>query len=58
MLLIENTNKLKDVKSQLYCKFDMNDLEVENFILGIEIKRYLIAKTLWLTHREYVETTL
>jgi hypothetical protein len=40
MLLIGNNKEIiKDVKTQLSSKFDMKDLGVANFILGMEIKR-------------------
>jgi hypothetical protein len=40
MLLIgNNMDVIKEVKSQLSSKFDMKDLGAANFILGMEIKR-------------------
>ena len=40
MLLVgNNMDVIKKVKSQLSFKFDMKDLGVANFILGMEIKR-------------------
>jgi hypothetical protein len=40
MLLIGNNKEIiHDVKTQLSSKFDMKNLGVVNFILGIEIKR-------------------
>jgi hypothetical protein len=40
MLLIGNNKEIiKDVKTQLSSKFDMKDLGAANFILGMEIKR-------------------
>jgi hypothetical protein len=40
MLLVgNNMDVIKEVKSQLSSKFDMKDLGVANFILGMEIKR-------------------
>jgi hypothetical protein len=40
MLLIGNNKEIiQDVKTQLSSKFDMKDLGVSNFILGMEIKR-------------------
>ena len=40
MLLVENNmDVIKEVKSQLSSKFDMKDLGVANFILGMEFKR-------------------
>ena len=40
MLLIgNNKDVIKEVKSQLSSKFDMKDLGATNFILGMEIRR-------------------
>jgi hypothetical protein len=40
MLLIGNNKEIiKDVKTQLSFKFDMNDLSAANFILGMEINK-------------------
>ena len=40
MLLVgNNMDVIKEVKSQLSSKFDMKDLGSANFILGMEIKR-------------------
>jgi hypothetical protein len=46
------------VKTQLSSKFDMKDLGVANFILGMEIKRDWENMKLWLNQRKYVETIL
>jgi hypothetical protein len=47
MLLIGNNKEIiKDVKSQLSSQFDMKDLGVANFILGMEIKRDHLNKKL------------
>ena len=49
MLLVgNNMDFIKEVKSQLYSKFDMKDLGAANFILGMEIKRDRTNKKLWL----------
>jgi tagatose-1,6-bisphosphate aldolase len=59
MLLVgNNMDVIKEVKSQLSSKFDMNDLGVANFILGMEIKRDHANRKLWLNERKYVETIL
>jgi hypothetical protein len=59
MLLVgNNMDVIKEVKSQLSSKFDMNDLGVANFILGMEIKRDRANNKLWLNQRKYVETIL
>eukprot|EP00253_Pinus_taeda_P035717 PITA_35717 len=43
---------------QLSSKFDMKDLGVANYILGMEIKRDRAKRKLWLNQRKYVETIL
>jgi hypothetical protein len=59
MLLVgNNMDVIKEVKSQLSSKFDMKDLGVANFIMGMEIKRDHANKKLWLNQRKYVETIL
>jgi hypothetical protein len=59
MLLIGNNKEIiQDVKTQLSSKFDMKDLGVANFILGMEITRDRKNKKLWLNQRKYVETIL
>ena len=59
MLLIgNNKDVIKEVKSQLYSKFDMKDLSAENFILGMEIRRDRAKKMISLNQRKYVETIL
>ena len=57
MLLVgNNMDVIKEVKSQLSSKFDMKDIGVANFILGMEIKRDRANKKIWLDKRKYVET--
>jgi hypothetical protein len=49
MLLVgNNMNVVKEVKSHLSSKFDMKDLGATNFILGMEIKRDCANMKLWL----------
>jgi hypothetical protein len=49
MLLIGNSmDAIEEVKKQLYSKFDMKDLGVVKFILGMEIKRDQESIKLWL----------
>jgi hypothetical protein len=49
MLLVgNNMDAIKEVKSQLSSKFDMKDLGVANFIIGMEIKRDRANMKLWL----------
>jgi hypothetical protein len=49
MLLIGNDKEIiQDVKTQLSSKFDMKDIHVANFILGMEIKRDRAKRKLWL----------
>jgi hypothetical protein len=53
MLLIGNNKEIiKDVKTQLSSKFDMKDLGASNFILGMEIKRDRKMMKLWLNQRK------
>jgi hypothetical protein len=59
MLLVgNNMDAIKEVKSHLSFKFDMKDLGDANFILGLEIKRDRANMKLWLNQRKYVETIL
>jgi hypothetical protein len=59
MLLVgNNMDVIKEVKSQLSSKFDMKDLGVANFILRMKIKRDHANRKLWLNQRKYVETIL
>jgi hypothetical protein len=59
MLLVgNNMDVIKEVKSQLSSKFDMKNLSVTNFILGMEIKRDNANRKLWLNQRKHVETIL
>jgi hypothetical protein len=59
MLLVgNNMDVIKEEKSQLSSEFDMKDLGVANFILGMEIKRDRANRKLWLNQRKYVETIL
>jgi hypothetical protein len=59
MLLVgNNMDVIKEVKSQLSSKFDMKDLGVANFILGMKITRDHANMKLWLNQRKYVETIL
>jgi hypothetical protein len=59
MLLVgNNMDVIKEVKSQLSSKFYMKDLGVANFILGMEMKRDRVNRKLWLNKRKYVETIL
>jgi hypothetical protein len=57
MLIIgNNMNAIKEVKKQLSSKFDIKDLVVVKFILGMEIKRDRVARNIWLNHKKYIET--
>jgi hypothetical protein len=59
MLLVgNNMDAIKEVKSQLSFKFDMKDFSAANFILGMEIKRDCANMKLWLNQRKYVDTIL
>ena len=48
MLLIGNIMDAIEMKKQLSSKFDMKDLGVANFILGMDIKRDRAARNIWL----------
>jgi hypothetical protein len=58
MLVGNNMDVMKEVKSQLSSIFDMKDLSAANFILGMEIKRDRPNRKIWLNQRKYVETIL
>ena len=59
MLLVGNDKEIiQDLKTQLSSKFDMKDLGVANYILGMEIKRDWTKRKLWLNQRKYVKTIL
>ena len=59
MLLIgNNKDVIKEVKSQLSSKFDMKDIGAANFILGMEIRRDHANKMISLNQRKYVEMVL
>jgi hypothetical protein len=58
LLVGNNMDVIKEVKSQLSSKFDMKDLGVANFILGMDIKRDREKMKLCLNKRKYVETIL
>jgi hypothetical protein len=53
-----NMDAIKEVKKQLYSKFDMEDLGATNFNMGMEIKRDWAVGKLWLNQRKYIETIL
>ena len=59
MLLIgNNKDVIKEVKSQMFTKFDMKDLSAAKFIMGMEIRRDRAHKMISLNQRKYVETVL
>ena len=59
MLLVGNDKEIiQDLKTQLSSKFNMKDLDVENYIFGMEIKRDRTKRKIWLNQRKYVETIL
>ena len=58
MLIRNNKEMIKGVKSQLSSQFEMKDLGAANFILGIEIKRDRMNIKLWLNQRKYVDMIL
>jgi hypothetical protein len=59
MLLVgNNMDSIKELKSHLSSKFDMKDLGATNFIMGMEIKRDHANRKLWLKKNKYVDTIL
>jgi hypothetical protein len=59
ILLVGNNKEIiKDVKTQLSSKFDMKNIGATNFILGMEIKRDQENMKLYLNQRKYVEKVL
>eukprot|EP00253_Pinus_taeda_P032954 PITA_32954 len=59
MLLVGNDKEvIQDLKTQFSSKFDIKDLDVVNYILGMEIKIDRAKRKLWLNQRKYVETIL
>jgi hypothetical protein len=59
MLLVgNNMDVIKEVKSQLSSKFDMKYLSATNFILGMKIKTDRENMKLWLNQRKYVKMIL
>jgi hypothetical protein len=58
LVLINNKDIMKKVKSQLSSKFDTKDLGAAKFILGMDIKRDHDERELWLSQRKYVEIIL
>ena len=52
LLIGNNKEMIKGVKSQLSSQFEMKDLGAANFILGIEIKRDRMNIKLWLNQRK------
>ena len=58
MLIGNNKEIIKGVKSQLSSQIEMKDLGAINFILGIKIKRDHMNKKIWLNQRKYVDMIL
>jgi hypothetical protein len=58
LLIGNNMDAIKEVKKQLYSKFDMKDLSAANFILGMEINKDRATRKLWLNQTKYIETVL
>jgi hypothetical protein len=55
MLLVgNNMDVIKEVKSYLSSKFDMKYLGVSNFIMGVDTKRYRANRKLSLNQKKYV----
>ena len=47
-LVGNNMEVIREVKSKISCKFDMNNLDATNFILRMEIKRSHAKMKLWM----------
>lgn len=59
MLFVGNDkSKISDLKSHFSTQFEMKDLGVVRYILGIEIIRDRANKKLWLSQRKYVKSML
>ena len=58
LLIGNNKDAIKEVKSQVSSKFDMKDIGAANFILEMEIRRDRANKIIILSQRKYVETIL
>ena len=59
MLLIRNNKDvIKEVKSRFSSKFDMKDIGVENVIPGMEIRRDRANMKIWLNQRNCFEMVL
>ena len=59
MLLIENNKDvIKEVKYQLFSKFDMKDINAVNSMLEMNIRRDHENNMIWLNQSKYVETIL
>ena len=59
MLLVGNNMEvIKEVKTKLSFKLDMKDLYAANLILGMEIKINCVYRKIWLNQRKYLETIL
>jgi hypothetical protein len=57
-LIGNNMDAINEVKKKLSSKFDMKDIGATKFILGMEIKRDLAARKIWLNQVTYIETIL
>ena len=58
LLIGNNKEIIQELKTRLSSNFDMKDLGVANYILGMEIKRDRAKRKLWLNQRKYVEIIL
>jgi hypothetical protein len=53
-----NINTIKEVKKKISSEFNMKYISVENFILGMDIKRDRETTNIWLNQEKYIETIL
>ena len=58
MLIRNKMNVIEEVKSHLSSKFNVKDLSVASFILGMEIERDHANMKLWLNKRKHVKMIL
>ena len=54
-ILGNNVDLIKEVNHQLSSKFDMKELGLEHFIVGMEIKRDRENKMIFLSQQKYIE---
>jgi hypothetical protein len=58
LLIGDNMELVRDTKSLLSKAFDMKDLGVVHYCLGIEVKRDRKNRKIWLSQKKYIENIL